>query len=116
MDDQKAKKLVTTVTHSIKKTLTGVVAKNTSVPTKAPEPHRKSPSVEMEDVEDEESLCPANPPRNRRHILETSDGSDDERQLRPVPSSRSESDEESSEGHSDASKVEPEDDEAKLSM
>ena len=46
---------------------------------------KRRPSVEIEEVFDDESDCHTSaPPRNPRHIMEAADGSDDDKED-PVP-------------------------------
>jgi hypothetical protein len=80
------KKLKTTPVKlkSITKTVAAPAkAPTKSVPAKAVGSSRtQSPSVVIEDVDDEEDLVHSVPPRNPRNILEVADGSDDEPVLR----------------------------------
>src|ERR1700761_2422866 len=68
-------------------------AKATTIPSKATtkrhvapvKPASRCPSVEIEDTDEESDQPKLNPPRNLRHILEATDGSDDEVDEGPVP-------------------------------
>jgi hypothetical protein len=59
-----------------KKTTT--TAKQVSTKTAAPKTVRRYPSAEVEDVDDDSDHHISVPPRNPRHILEATDGSDDD--------------------------------------
>ena len=48
-------------------------------------PALRCPSVEIEDTDEESDQLKSNPPRNLRHILEATDGSDDEVDEGPMP-------------------------------
>ena len=55
-----------------------IAAKATATKQQVAKPAPQHPSVEIEDVNDEADCQKLNTPRNPRHILELSDGSDDE--------------------------------------
>ena len=77
-------------------------------------PPKRKPSVEIEDVDDEDDMISSQRPRNPRNILEAADGSDDDDEYRVPPPAATSIDGDEEEEEVEIIEPAGEDDEAEL--